>query len=305
MNSSAPSTGWNSGLLQPMLEHGFLAFQHSVTVGQPEPSVYEEVSTIPWLQGLQDGLDAAAFQDPWANDRLMTADILIDTIDQWAKPQTIERSHRCDAYSPVDSPSALDGVSDFGCGCYKHAMGEMLRFGTKSDMYGFSTIDSILACQKELLLQTDTILRCKLCSQSETQANMLMIIVVTIDGLLTSLDATASSTKAFTQDETSLTGSELGSKRETSCSTSTGFKSHIDACSLQVGGFQVPGEEKAWFVRQVFQARLSNLLCAIRRIRAYMQQHLAAALSRGRLMMIMETDRRLQLILMKVKMAIG
>jgi hypothetical protein len=36
-----------------------------------------------------------------------------------------------------------------------------------------------------------------------------------------------------------------------------------------------------------------------------MQQHLTAALSRGRLLMIMETDRRLQLVMMKIKMAVN
>lgn len=297
LNFSA--AGQDSTFLNAALEDGFPAFQHS----QPEPPVAEEVSAIPWLHGTQDSRYAAPFQDSWAHDRLMTADILIDPMDPWAQLQTLEQCHKSEPYSRVDSSIVLDGASDFGCDCYRHAMSELLRSGIKSDLKGFSTIDSILASQKELLLQTETILRCKLCSQSEAQANMLMVIVLTIDSLLTSLDTTASSTKAFVQDEASSTVSELGFKRQRPCST--GFKSHIDACPLQVGGFLVPGDEKAWFVRQVFQARLSTLLSTIRRIRVYMQQHLAAALSRGRLMMIMETDRRLQLILMKVKMAIG
>lgn len=305
MNASALFAGRNSSVLHPMLEDGFLSFQHSIVAGQPEQPVSEDVSAIPWLHGTQDGVEMAAFQSSWADEKSMAAEILIDPMDQWIQLQTIEPSHKPDFCSPVDSPIALDGPSDFGCDCYKHAMGELLRFGHKRETNGYSTIDSILACQKELLLQTEIILRCKLCSQSEAQANMLMVIVVTIDGLLTSLDATASWTKASVQHETSSARSDSGSKRARHSSTSTGFISHIDACPLQVGAFQVPGDEKSWFVRQIFQARLSSLLGAIRRIRVYMQEHLAVALSRGRLMMIMETDRRLQLILMKVKMAIS
>lgn len=302
LSSSASSAALETGF-HPTLEDGFLAFQHAFAVEQPESLVAEEACAIPWLHDAQDSMGVATFQGPWAHDASMTADALISPVDPWAQLQTIEQDQKPEPYSLVDSSIVLDGASHFGCECYKHAMNELLRFGAKRDMKGFSTIDSILASQKELLLQTDTILRCRLCSQSEAQANMLMVIVVTIDSLLTSLDTTASAMKAFAQHDVSSTVSQLEFKRQRPCSS--GFKSHIDACPLQVGGFQVPGDEKAWFVRQVFQARLSTLLGTIRRIRVYMQEHLAAALSRGRLMMIMETDRRLQLILMKVKMAIG
>jgi hypothetical protein len=160
-----------------------------------------------------------------------------------------------------------------------------------------------LACQKELLLQIEAILQCKMCSQSDAQANMLMVVIVTIDSLLTSLDAAATSNKAGTQDEASAIGTQDGRRNQKNMGG--GFKSHIDACPLLVGRFRVPAEEKMCFIRQVLQSRLSMLMIMIRRIRACMQQHLASALSRGRLLMIMETDRRLQLIMMKVKMAVG
>lgn len=301
VNFSALAAGRDSSFLNQMPEDVF-AFQHSVAVGQPDLPVSAEVSAMPWLHAAQDELDAMSFHNPWANDRLTTADVLRDPLDQWGQIQMVEQTRNSDLHSPVESPIILDGVSDFGCDCYKYAMGELLRSGTKCDMNGVCSIDNILASQKELLHQTETILSCKLCSQSEAQANMLMVIVVTIDSLLTSLDTTASSTKASAQNEPS-TGQAMMPKKEKTCTP--GFKSQIDGCPLQIGGFHVPADEKAWFIRQVFQARLSNLLSTIRRIRVYMQQHLPAALSRGRLMMIMETDRRLQLILMKVKMAIG
>lgn len=301
-NFSALSAGWDSSFLNQMPEDGVFTFQRSVAIGQQDLPVSAESSAMPWLHAVQGEFDAASFHDPWANDRVMPADVLIDPVDQWTQIQMIEQRHKSEVDSPLGSSIILGGVSDLGCDCYKYAMGELLRSGTKCDMNGICSIDNILASQKELLRQTEAILSCKLCSQSETQANMLMVIVVTVDSLLTSLDTTASSAKTLTHDRPSA-GQPMRLAKEKTCTT--GFKSQIDGCPLQIGEFHVPADEKAWFIRQAFQARLSNLLGTIRRIRLYMQQHLPAALSRGRLMMIMETDRRLQLILMKVKMAIG
>ncbi|KAJ5698838.1 hypothetical protein N7462_000843 [Penicillium macrosclerotiorum] len=134
-------------------------------------------------------------------------------------------------------------------------------------------------------------------------ANMLMVIIVIIDSLLTTLDVTATSTKGPVQDGMPVMSIQNGGK--ISKNMGAGFKSHIDACPLLVGGFPVPSEEKTCFVRQILQTRLSMLLLTVRRIRACMEQDLAAAISRGRMLMIMETDRRLQLIMMKIKMAVG
>lgn len=190
-----------------------------------------------------------------------------------------------------------------GCSCYKRVMGQLVKSGLRPGANGCSNIDGLLACQKELVIQTEAILQCKMCSQSENQANMLMVVIVATDSVLTMLDTAVTPSRAGCYDETIESREAAPGRKQRD--VGAGFKSHVDACPLLVGGFPVPAEEKACFIRQVLQARLSMLLLAVRRIRVCMQQHLTAALSRGRLLMIMETDRRLQLVMMKIKMAVN
>ncbi|OKO90561.1 hypothetical protein PENSUB_13278 [Penicillium subrubescens] len=214
-------------------------------------------------------------------------------------------SHDSEAYSP-DNPDLFagsEGSSDLSCSCYKHVMGQLVKSGLRPGANGCSNIDGLLACQKELVIQTEAIMQCKVCSQSENQANMLMIVIVAIDSVLTMLDTAVTPSRAGCYDET-IQSREAGPGRKQR-DVGAGFKSHMDACPLLVGGFPVPAEEKAYFIRQVLQARLAMLLLAVRRIRVCMQQDLTAALSRGRLLMIMETDRRLQLVMMKIKIAVN
>jgi hypothetical protein len=134
---------------------------------------------------------------------------------------------------------------------------------------------------------------------------MLMVVIVTIDSLLSTLDAAATSAGAVDEEEFSSHSQFLANKNSQDRGDGVGFKSHVDACPLLVGGYRVPLEEKSYFILQVLQGRLSLLLLTIRRIRACMQQHLAAVFTRGRLFMIMETDRRLQLIMAKIRKAIS
>lgn len=274
---------------------------NSLDIEQRGLAYSRDSSTLPWLSYPQGVPSLQQWQAQGLNDSRTTADILIESMDQCSQLQLPDQMRAGELNSPPDSPIESDDASDRSCDCYTHALSELLRSSVKGNINSFSTIEGILISQKELLLQADSILRCRECSQSEAQATMLMVIVVTIDSLLTSLDAIV--TSATVSGEMSSNQYSQGSKKRT---TDGGdIKSEIEACPLLVGEFQVPGDEKVWFIRHVFQARLSSLLKTIRRIRVYMQQNLAGALSRGRLMLIIETDRRLQLILMKIKMAVS
>jgi len=297
--SLSPSMGSDPILVPTNLEGDFNLFQHAISNEQLESPFMAEPSVASWAYGSNTGLGGHILPDSWTVNRAPPTSFLIDPVKDFP-----EASHESEDLSPGTPgiTSALNQTPSLGCSCYKQAIGELLRSGIRRDTSGISSIDSVLAFQKELLLQTEAILQCKMCSQSEAQANMLMVIIVTIDSLLTSLDAAATSTKARNQDEVPAMRTQEGQRDQKAIGS---FKSHIDACPLLVGGFQVPREEKLCFVRQIMQARLSMLMIMIRRIRVCMQQHLASALSRGRLLMIMETDRRLQLIMMKVKMAVG
>lgn len=250
-------------------------------------------------------LEFQSFQDPWVFDSILSTDLLTESTDHCFNFHSPSGSHDSEAYPP-DNPdqfTGFEGSSNLGCSCYKHVMGQLAKSGPRSDVNGCSNIDGLLACQKELVIQTEAILQCKMCSQSENQANLLMIVIVAIDSFLAMLETAVTPSRAGCYDETNEPREAAAGRKQRDIGA--GFKSHMDACPLLIGGFPVPAEEKACFIRQVLQARLSMLLVAVRRIRICMQQHQTAALSRGRLLMIMETNRRLQLVMMKIKMAVN
>lgn len=287
------------------LERDFNAFRHESTPGGlAEMSAHKDTGPLSWVYDAGPRLDFRCFQDPWSFERIPPTGLLTELPDHCFSLQSPTGSHDSEAYSPdnLDVFAGSGGPSTLSCSCYKHVIGQLVKSGDKSGASGRSNIDGLLACQKELVLQTEAILQCKICSQSENQANMLMIVIVAIDSLLTLLDTAVTPSRAGCYEESTESGKAAGGRKQKELGA--GFMSHIDACPLLVGDFPVPAEEKACFIRQVLQTRLSMLLLAVRRIRVCMQQHLTVALSRGRLLMIMETDRRLQLVMMKIKMAV-
>ncbi|KAJ5547340.1 hypothetical protein N7494_004925 [Penicillium frequentans] len=264
----------------------------------------KDQDTAPWSYSTSI-LDMQPIQDAWMLERPhQPMPVLIDPSNSSYCPlQSPDTSPDSGIYSP-GKPGPLSPPPNFSCTCYKRAMSELIRSGLCAEPDGFVSIDSILACQNELLLQTEAILRCNVCSQSEGQGNMLMVVIVTIDSLLSTLDTTTTLAEEMDEEGVPSHSQLSASGKLRDLVSGDGFKSHFDACPLLVGGYRVPLEEKSCFILQVLQGRLSMLLLAIRRIRACMQQHLAAVFSRGRMLMIMETDRRLQVILMKIRMAV-
>jgi hypothetical protein len=287
------------------LERDFNASRHNSSLGDlADTPAFKYTGPHSWIYEAGP-LDFQSFQDPWAFDIIPSTNLLTEPTDHCFSFHSPRGSHDSEAYSP-DNPDLFagsEGSSNLSCSCYKHVMGQLVKSGLRPGANGCSNIDGLLACQKELVIQTEAIMQCKMCSQSENQANMLMIVIVAIDSVLTMLDTAVTPSRAGCYDET-IQSREAGPGRKQR-DVGAGFKSHMDACPLLVGGFPVPAEEKAYFIRQVLQARLAMLLLAVRRIRVCMQQDLTAALSRGRLLMIMETDRRLQLVMMKIKMAVN
>jgi hypothetical protein len=302
---SAQPTGSFSSSVYTNLDKDLSAIRHNSTSGEfAGTPAFKDTEPLSWVYETGTRLDFQCFQDPWAFDRIPSNDLLKEQPDPSFSFQSPGGSHDSETYSPDDPElsTGSEGSSTFGCSCYKHVMGHLIKSGVRCGAIGRSNIDGLLACQKDLVLQTEAVLQCKMCSQSQNQANMLMIIIVAIDSLLTILEAAVTPSRASWHDELTETGdTTAGMKKE----FGAGFITKLHACPLLVGGFPVPAEEKACFIRQVLQARLSMLLLAVRRIRVCMQQHLTAALSHGRLLMIMDTDRRLQLVMMKIKMAVN
>lgn len=299
---TSPLMGPDPMMVHDGLDGDFNSFHCSVRNEQLELPSASEPTIASWAYGSNTALDGCVLSDSWTINRVPSSRFLIDPALDYQFFESPRPSHDREELSP--GPSDYLDVSQYlGCSCYKQTIGELLRSGIKADWRGISSIPSILNFQKELLLQTEAILQCKLCSQSEAQTNLLMLIIVSIDSLLTSLDAAATLYTPGTEEEISAMGIEDGHRNL--INVNGGLKSHIDACPLLVGGFQVSADDKMYFIRQLLHARLSMLMVMIRRIRACMQQHLASALSRGRLLMIIETDRRLQHIMLKVKMAVA
>ncbi|KAJ5091065.1 hypothetical protein NUU61_005935, partial [Penicillium alfredii] len=261
-----------------------------------ETSILQDTNTSPWAWSSNARQELQSSSDCQMLDVMPSLSVASDQLDPSARFQSSEDSNDDDMYSPENSEIDPLPVEPPGyhCGCFKQGASELVESGLRTGRSRFSSLDSILVCQRELQNQAEVILQCRFCPQSEARANMLMIIMVTIDSFVTALEA-ISSAGACVDEERSPLGkgqNELGS----------GFQSYIEALPLLVGGFVVPVEEKARFIRHVLQARLSMLLLTIRRIRVCTQQVLAITPSRGRLMMMGETDRRLQLVIMKISM---
>lgn len=200
----------------------------------------------------------------------------------------------------VEEPS-IEGRSQ--CECYEQAIRELSRASNFSSHTAQSSIDKILLCQRALQQLADTVLQCGTCCRS--RVNLLMVIMVSIDSLLSALEATTSDIKAgfySPSDEEPGVGNDfpIGDTRRYSGTTSTGLEAQVESCPLLVGGFRIPSDEKYCFIKQLLHTRLSGLLRTIRRIRGCTQQILASSCSRGRLIMMMETDRRLQSTMMRI-----
>lgn len=220
---------------------------------------------------------------------------------------TEQSSYYSDDFTlPFETPS-LDFICQSQCQCDEQAIRELVRVNLCASRATQSSIDTILTCQRGLQQLADTILQCGICSR--TRVNLLIIVIVSVDSLLSTLEAATSATRTGAYG--SLSDEEIGGfdlpipvsgRRYSGTSAPGGFKAQVEACPLQVGSFRIPPDEKYCFVKQLFHAKLSGLLATIRRIRFCAQQILAASSSRGRLIMMMETDRRLQLIMTKIKM---
>ena len=141
---------------------------------------------------------------------------------------------------------------------------------------------------------------CSVCAG--TRVTLLTVVMVSIDSLISAMEViTATSDEFFARYPSP---KEIGCSNGGSGSASggTAFKSQIETCPLLVGNLRVSPEERYTFVKQVLQTRLGGLLTTIRRIRFCMQEMLAGSAAKGRLIMMMETDRRLQVLMMRMRM---
>lgn len=225
-------------------------------------------------------------------------------------PPPRRRSYEYEYPFPDTTGTDLDPYTPASCQCQCHeqTLHELIRVNmtlcaaTRTTPTG--TIDAIFTCQRGLQNLAEAILACSVCAG--TRMTLLTVVMVGIDSLISAMEViTATSDELFTKYPSpkgfgcSSGGSGSGSG---SGSGGTAFKSHIEACPLLVGNFRMPPKERYIFVKQVLQTRLGGLLTTIRRIRFCTQEMLAGSAAKGRLIMMMETDRRLQMVMMRMRM---
>ena len=194
------------------------------------------------------------------------------------------------------------------CQCHEQTLHELVRVNmtlcAAARTAPAGTIDAILTCQRGLQNLAEAILSCSVCAG--TRVTLLTVVMVGIDSFISAMEViTTTSDELFPKYPSpqgigcSSGGSGSGND---SGSGGTAFKSQIEACPLLVRDFRMPPEERYIFVKQVLQTRLGGLLTTIRRIRFCTQEMLAGSVAKGRLIMMMETDRRLQMVMMRIRM---
>lgn len=219
--------------------------------------------------------------------------------------------------TPLDINTNIDPYT-CQCQCHEHTLREIIRVNmtlcAASRIAPAGTIDAILTSQRGLQNLAETIMQCSICAG--TRLTLLTVVMVSIDSLISAMEvitaSSAGSPGAGTGAVEEVFGrfpSPKGAGGGNASGTSAGgggggtfLKSQIEACPLLVGSFRVPQEETYTFVKQVLQTRLGGLLTTIRRIRFCTQEMLSGTAARGRLVMMMETDRRLQMVMMRMRM---
>ncbi|KAL4932890.1 Zn(II)2Cys6 transcription factor domain-containing protein [Aspergillus undulatus] len=193
------------------------------------------------------------------------------------------------------------------CPCQNHdqAVRDLIRVNACALQMGPAiAIDSILTCQRVLQQLTETILQCRGCSR--IRVNYLMVVMLSIDSLITALDTITSAENDVVErlfpEYFGPLAQEYGAEAGLTTHTrrfkggSVQLRKQLDACPLIIGGFCVPSEEKFVFVKRVLHRRLAALQRTVQRIQVYTQEYLAPSTSRGRVMMMKETYERLQLV---------
>ncbi|PYH87341.1 hypothetical protein BO71DRAFT_341250, partial [Aspergillus ellipticus CBS 707.79] len=190
----------------------------------------------------------------------------------------------------------INPMLQYQCQCNERTIRELVHVNIFASRA--ATIDSILNCQRVLLQLAEMILKCDVCSR--TRIHLLMVVIVSIDSLVTTLEAimsvdTGLADRLFVGYHDQL----LPDRRYRN---GLPFRNQVDACPLVVGGFCVPADDKFYFVNRVLYARLSELRSAIGKIRICLHEASEVSASRGRLIMMMETERRIDIVMVNLKL---
>jgi hypothetical protein len=247
--------------------------------------------------------DSFSWQQPLSG---LGSDFAAESPSLFPQVKATKRPHEY-SFSDDEFKAGINGMSNARqCQTHEQAVWDLNRVNICASRTGPSVaIDSILTCQRVLQQLTETILQCRNCSR--TRVNILMVVIVSIDSLINTLDTITFAEsdvidRLFPEYFNPLVRdyrSESATRRYKGGSMQ--LRTQLEACPLIIGGFRVPQEEKFQFVKRVLQSRLSGLLGTVHRIRLCTQESLGPS-ARGRLDMMRGTDQRLKSVIMKLNM---
>ncbi|KAB8199398.1 hypothetical protein BDV34DRAFT_231252 [Aspergillus parasiticus] len=163
------------------------------------------------------------------------------------------RAHEYGHSSEGPVPTTIS-ARQYQCQCHDHIARDLMLLNiSASRTWPTVTIDSILKCQQILQQLTDTILECAICCK--TRVNLLMIVIVSIDSLVTALETITSVDSGvwdgvlveYHDSRLREYGQEIsnGAANRRYKNANFHFKAQVEECPLFVGGFPVPSEENS------------------------------------------------------------
>ncbi|GKZ28275.1 hypothetical protein AbraIFM66950_000087 [Aspergillus brasiliensis] len=248
--------------------------------------------------------DALAWSLPSSMDNLPTRQIPTETT-AFAQAKMAMRPYLYDLPAGNMKPvSAVLAPQAYQFQCHEYAIQESFRqMSITLRMGPYMSIDHILHCQRMLLNVSDTILKCCVCCI--TKKDILMVVVVNIDSLMTNLEAITAGEAGHAQrilysgyHEHMLPDCKQdvsGNMARRYRSGGLHFRSQIDACPLVVGKFCVQSSDKFFCILQLLYSQLSDLLSTVKRITLYTQE------SSARVSLTHETERRLEEVMLQMK----
>lgn len=213
--------------------------------------------------------------------------------------------------SIATAPSSLDffalGPTKSSCSC--HCYDSVIRGltgldDTQSDIPS-STIDVVMSLENSVAMHTAKVLSCEACLGS--RPSLLLLLVVIIDNMVCMLENTTSLKNkphkriAFRRNNFSCLSSSRGANRQKDDRSLTASHS----CALLVGGYEILGEARMDFLKQLVQGRLSRLCSTLHQVRYHMQQNPQNSNSKAGTIMITDINRRLQLLIGRVELWVG
>ncbi|KAF7716548.1 Uncharacterized protein PECH_005162 [Penicillium ucsense] len=270
----------------------------------PQPLAYDvlhrvqnaERMHIPWLAGvkLDDNLPGPGME-LWTSNMDQSSPYLPHAPEQaFQGLLSPSASDACASQSAGKILSDGRGKDSFmECDCANRVLGLLVnsRVETKIRMH-----DQLMRRQ-EVLNLADTLLRCPCCLYSDSWANLLMAVMITIENLI---DTVAVNPEAratgFGSDGSFI---DRGDRLVSSITSQSNryaadeVKFYDSPCQPPGLGTMSPEEDLVW-VQHVLNDQFSMLLTTVRRIRVCLQQNMTAQLADGWELMITDFDRRLQ-----------